>query len=108
MSRIIRNLKNGPGYQALSEPDLDDFYVKASSEYYRSNDAAHWSIIRVPFRNLARATVSLPLGGFVFCVIWAMFTDLESATYTHCGVRISLKCFFLLLGIEMTIGNCNF
>ncbi|OXA62655.1 post-GPI attachment to proteins factor 2 [Folsomia candida] len=56
------------------------------------------SVIRVPFRNLARATVSLPLGGFIFIVIWAMLTDLEAATYTHCGVRNYLPSLSAAMG----------
>lgn len=55
---------------------------KSSIQQSRST----WKVWRIPFRNLARLTVSLPLGGFVFCVFWAMYSDLDAATYTHCGV----------------------
>ena len=43
-------------------------------------------VIRVPFRYVAKATVSLPLAGFIFCMLWAFLTDFEAATSTHCGV----------------------
>ncbi|ODM95679.1 Post-GPI attachment to proteins factor 2, partial [Orchesella cincta] len=57
-----------------------------------------WNIVRIPFRNLARATVSLPLGGFIFCVLWAMYTDLDAATYTHCGVKNYLPSLSAAMG----------
>jgi len=57
-----------------------------------------WAIIRVPFRNVARLTVSLPLGGFIFCVVWALYIDREAATYTHCGVRNYLPSVSAAMG----------
>ncbi|CAL8082080.1 unnamed protein product [Orchesella dallaii] len=73
----------------------------ATSEYddedsYSSKRA--WNIVRIPFRNLARGTVSLPLGGFIFCVLWAMYTDLDAATYTHCGVKNYLPSLSAAMG----------
>lgn len=31
-------------------------------------------------------TVSLPLTGFAFCLLWSVFVDFEAATFTHCEV----------------------
>ena len=44
------------------------------------------TVVSLPFKDLAKMTVLLPLFGFVFSVAWAMWTDLETATKTHCGV----------------------
>lgn len=49
-------------------------------------------VICVPFRYVAKATVSLPLGGFIFCMLWAFLTDFEAATSTHCGVISDSDC----------------
>lgn len=35
---------------------------------------------------------------FIFIVLWAMFTDLESATYTHCGVKNYLPSLSAAMG----------
>jgi len=86
--------ENSSNYQRLLDSQtwgkgMDIAYTRLNDHHQNSSESfAHWSIIRIPFRNLARATVSLPLGGFIFIVLWAMATDLESATYTHCGVSV--------------------
>lgn len=71
----------------MKEGDRTNFsYSRLANNSDENPTERPWSVLRIPFRNFARATVSLPLGGFVFCVIWAMYTDLDAATYTHCGV----------------------
>ncbi|CAG7827823.1 unnamed protein product [Allacma fusca] len=77
-------------YRRLKDETCDDQLTKSYP--------AVWNVISVPFRNVARFTVSLPLGGFVFCVIWAVWTDLDAATYTHCGVRNYLPSLSAAMG----------
>jgi len=40
----------------------------------------------ITFRNLATVSVSLPLFGFAFCVIWSFIFEFENSTKTHCEV----------------------
>lgn len=42
--------------------------------------------IRIPFGKFAWFTVSLPLGSFIFCIIWSILFHLQRSTYTHCQV----------------------
>lgn len=64
--------------------------------------SSSWGIISIPFRDVARITVSLPLCGFIFCVIWAMYLDREAATYTHCGVNFyGLISFFVPKNLKL-------
>lgn len=37
-------------------------------------------------QKLAVATVSLPLFGFCFCIVWSFLYNYENSTYTHCEV----------------------
>lgn len=56
-------------------------------------------VLRIPFGRFAFAVVSLPLGGFIFCVVWSLMFDFEAATGTHCRVPN------LLPSISAAIGN---
>lgn len=56
-------------------------------------------LLRLPFGRFAVAVVSLPLGSFIFCVIWSLLFDFEASTGTHCRVPN------LLPSISAAIGN---
>jgi len=43
-------------------------------------------VLRLRLRTLAKATVSLPLAGFLFCIVSAFFFKFKNSTYTHCEV----------------------
>ncbi|XP_041450694.1 post-GPI attachment to proteins factor 2 [Drosophila obscura] len=53
--------------------------------YERLNDPKN-VFFRLPFAKLALAALSLPLGGFFFCVVWSLLFDFVRSTYTHCDV----------------------
>ena len=40
----------------------------------------------VSFQKLALVTLSLPLCGFIFCVLWSILYNFVDSTSTHCGV----------------------
>lgn len=56
-------------------------------------------LLRIPFNRFAWVTVSLPLFGFLFCVLWSVTYDFEHSTYTHCHV------FNVLPSISAAIGS---
>ncbi|XP_071786278.1 post-GPI attachment to proteins factor 2-like [Asterias amurensis] len=43
-------------------------------------------MIRIPMRTLTLVTSSLPLLGFIICVLISFFKDFEGVNYTHCRV----------------------
>ncbi|XP_017028573.2 post-GPI attachment to proteins factor 2 [Drosophila kikkawai] len=54
---------------------------------------------RLPFARLALTALSLPLGGFLFCVAWSLAFDFVRSTYTHCDVANYLP------SVSAAIGN---
>jgi len=59
-----------------------------------------WIVPKIRFRYFAVATVSLPLGGLVFGVLWAIFTDFEGSTRTHCGAFNYLPSLSAAIGFS--------
>lgn len=55
--------------------------------------------LMIPFSKIAWFTVSLPFFGFLFCVVWSVLYNFESATYTHC------KVYNFLPSISAAIGH---
>lgn len=55
--------------------------------------------LNVRFTYVSTLTVSLPLFGFIFCVVWSTVYDFQRATMTHCYVRN------LLPSLSAAIGN---
>lgn len=66
---------------------------------YERLGAVRSTVFRIPFAKVSLATVSLPLGAFVFCIGWSLVYFFDRATATHCGVPN------LLPSISAAIGN---
>ncbi|KAI1301528.1 Post-GPI attachment to proteins factor 2 [Halotydeus destructor] len=71
--------KASPEYKLL----IDDWKSEPSVS---SNLEDAYSSFRIPFGKFALVTVSLPLGAFVFCVIWSIIFNFKQTTATHCNV----------------------
>ena len=65
---------------------------KRSSVGYQhvpDDDAGHerrTSVIDMSLQRLAICTAVLPLGGFLFCVLWSLLIQFSKTTATHCNV----------------------
>lgn len=66
--------------------------------YERLNDTKK-VLFRISFARLAVIAVSLPLGAFLFCVVWSVMFDFVRSTYTHCDVSNYLP------SVSAAIGN---
>lgn len=54
---------------------------------------------RIPFAKCSWGTLFLPLFAFIFCVVYSVLFNFESATFTHCNV------YNFLPSISAAIGN---
>lgn len=75
---------------------------KMSSSYnYQPfyNEGYEKHLLRIPFSKFALITVSFPLFGFIFSVVWSVMFEFEKSTSTHCGV------FNFLPSISAAIGS---
>ncbi|XP_012265379.1 post-GPI attachment to proteins factor 2 isoform X2 [Athalia rosae] len=52
----------------------------------------------IPFSKIAWFTVSLPLFGFIFCIVWSVLYNFTAATYTHCKVDNFLPSISAAIG----------
>lgn len=54
--------------------------------------------VLLSFTNLAIFISSLPLGGFIFCVIWSLLFNFTESTSTHCHVTNYLPSISAAVG----------
>jgi hypothetical protein len=57
----------------------------------QKSDKSYLFQIKVSWLSLV--TLMSVLTTFVFCVLWTIFFNLEDATSTHCGYRVSFIIF---------------
>nr|CAD7412140.1 unnamed protein product [Timema cristinae] len=72
--------------------------VMIGTDYLPLHHKSKGHALRVPFSKLAWITVSLPLLGFIFCVIWSILFNYERSTYTHCEVANYLPSISAAIG----------
>lgn len=56
-----------------------------------SSSAANGAAVRLPMRQVAIVTVSMPLGAFFICIYLSIQFNFDVSTATHCGVRICIS-----------------
>lgn len=84
------DLKPNHDYQKLLIDDPEDPYHsgsngwKESNSFIKSGGPVPWHVFRIPFRTFIRIVISLPLGAFLFCVVWALYVDYYKATTVQC------------------------
>jgi hypothetical protein len=86
------------------DPNLDD-----KESFHRlgkqKSSSASWLVLRIPFRHFIRVVISLPLGGFLFCVFWAMYTDYEGSTTVICSRQDNRPVKNYLPSLSAAIGD---
>ncbi|XP_060084299.1 post-GPI attachment to proteins factor 2-like [Ylistrum balloti] len=63
-----------------------------------SSQTTNKVLFQVQFAFLGKIVLSLPLFGFVFCVLWSLMNDFESSTATHCRVANYLPSISSAIG----------
>lgn len=58
-------------------------------------------VYNMSFRRLAIGTASLPLLGFLFCVLWSLAVQFNKTTATHCNVSNLLPSLSAATGSYM-------
>ncbi|XP_021948728.1 post-GPI attachment to proteins factor 2 isoform X3 [Folsomia candida] len=64
-----------------------------------------WHVIRIPFRHFIKVVISLPLGAFIFCVFWALYTDYDRATTVLCTHDMNKPVRNYLPSLSAAIGD---
>ncbi|XP_037928459.1 post-GPI attachment to proteins factor 2-like [Teleopsis dalmanni] len=55
-------------------------------------------VAQVSFKKFISIVLSLPLGGFTFCVLWSLIFEFERSTRTHCDVSNLLPSLSAAIG----------
>ncbi|XP_021948727.1 post-GPI attachment to proteins factor 2 isoform X2 [Folsomia candida] len=105
--------KSNYDYKKLVVDDPEDpYYVqvggnngKEAGGLNETTRLVPWHVIRIPFRHFIKVVISLPLGAFIFCVFWALYTDYDRATTVLCTHDMNKPVRNYLPSLSAAIGD---
>ncbi|CAL8126346.1 unnamed protein product [Orchesella dallaii] len=89
----------------LKEEFLDDSFHPSSSSGSLRSLRLPWHVFRIPFRHAIRVVLALPLGAFIFAILWAMYTDYDRAVNVLCANEDGRKIRNYLPSLSAAIGD---
>lgn len=84
------------------DEDLKSLLEDSETDSIPASGCFSKRVIRVPSRYITITTVSLPLGAFLFAVLWAYHEDYRSATLVYCK---EMQVFNYLPSLSSAIGD---